>query len=237
MYNCVVSPLPIQGGSKMTVLVYEHITPNEKRYIGISKNIHERWRKQGLSSSYNKYFTKAVKKYGWDNIEHNIVAICDTYEEACNIEIEYISICNSTDPLVGYNITPGGELLTGENHPAFGRFVSKDERRRRSIKAKEVFKNRDYTGKNNSFYGKRHSDETKRKICKANSGKRSDEYKRKMAEVLGTPAFNIYYNGEYIETMYNQSECARKYNLHVASVNRCLLGKQHTTNGYTIKPV
>lgn len=50
-----------------------------------------------------------------------------------------------------------------------------------------------------------------------------------MAEVLGTPSFSIYYKGEYIETMYSQSECARKYNLHVASVNRCLLGKQHTT--------
>ena len=221
----------------MTVLVYEHITPNEKRYIGISKNIHERWRKQGLSSSYNKYFTKAVNKYGWDNIEHNIIAICDTYEDACNIETKYIRMFNSTDSRFGYNITPGGELLTGEKHPAFGRIVSQDERHSRSDKAKEVFKNRDYTGKNNSFYGKRHTDETKRKIGKANSGKRSDEYKRKMAEVLGTPSFSIYYNGEYIETMYSQSECARKYNLHVASVNRCLLGKQHTTKGYTIKPV
>ena len=48
--------------------VYKHTTPNNKVYIGITcKDPNSRWR-NGEGYATQKYFYKAIKKYGWDNI-------------------------------------------------------------------------------------------------------------------------------------------------------------------------
>ena len=51
--------------------VYIHInTTNGKRYYGITcQEVEKRW-KNGKGYYKNKYFTKAINKYGWDNFEH-----------------------------------------------------------------------------------------------------------------------------------------------------------------------
>lgn len=53
--------------------VYMHISPNNKKYIGVTKNKPEkRW---GYGNNYKSspMFYKAIKKYGWNNIEHKIL--------------------------------------------------------------------------------------------------------------------------------------------------------------------
>ena len=50
-----------------------HICPNKKVYIGItSKNVNTRWQ-NGKGYPNNPYFTNAILKYGWDNIQHIIL--------------------------------------------------------------------------------------------------------------------------------------------------------------------
>ena len=64
--------------------VYQHKNKiNGKNYFGItSKNPEERWKKgEGYKSS--PHFYLAIKKYGWDNFEHNILFEGLTKEEAC----------------------------------------------------------------------------------------------------------------------------------------------------------
>ena len=48
-------------------IVYKHIAPNNKSYIGITKRHPEdRWR-NGNGYKNNIYFFRAIQKNGWDN--------------------------------------------------------------------------------------------------------------------------------------------------------------------------
>lgn len=88
--------------------VYVHIAPNGKRYIGItSMYVNKRWGR-GAGYKQNKYFTKAIKKYGWDNFKHEILYENLTKEEACAKEIELIKQFKSNNPQYGYNLSSGG---------------------------------------------------------------------------------------------------------------------------------
>lgn len=97
---------------KKSFVLYEHISPNGKRYIGVtSKSPENRWC-NGLGYSYNKYFYSAIKKYGWDNFKHNIIKENLSYEEAANLEREYIEKYDTINPKKGYNHSIGGEGIS-----------------------------------------------------------------------------------------------------------------------------
>lgn len=89
--------------------VYIHTFPNGKVYVGITGDPpHRRWKSNGYGYHSQKLIYNAIKKYGWDNIEHEIVASNLTKDEACNFEIILIRAFNSTDHRFGYNIDNGG---------------------------------------------------------------------------------------------------------------------------------
>lgn len=89
--------------------VYKHTTPSGKSYIGITKQKpNKRW-KNGKGYDLCTAFSRAIKKYGWDNITHEILEENLTKDEACKLEKAYISAFQSADPKYGYNLTLGGE--------------------------------------------------------------------------------------------------------------------------------
>ncbi len=98
--------------------VYKHTTPNGKVYIGVTseEDINKRWKYGG--GYKDQIFGKAVKKYGWNNIEHTILYEGLTQEEASKKEIELINKYKSSDSKYGYNITEGGVGggFGGHNH-------------------------------------------------------------------------------------------------------------------------
>lgn len=55
--------------------VYEHLFPNGKRYVGItSKPPKTRWENgAGYAKDGQPVMYNAIQKYGWDNIEHNVL--------------------------------------------------------------------------------------------------------------------------------------------------------------------
>lgn len=55
--------------------------------------------------------TRAIEKYGWDNIDHEIIESELTKEEAEAKERELIAKYKSNVPEHGYNITSGGECI------------------------------------------------------------------------------------------------------------------------------
>ena len=90
--------------------VYIHIFPNGKKYIGITcQNPINRWRKDGSGYKEQPLMWKAIKKYGWNNIEHKILLEGLSKEEAEQKETELIK---EFDTLVenkkGYNVQNGG---------------------------------------------------------------------------------------------------------------------------------
>ena len=51
----------------MCYTVYVHITPNNKYYVGITKqNVQNRW-KNSLGYKSQRLFWRAIQKYGWDS--------------------------------------------------------------------------------------------------------------------------------------------------------------------------
>ena len=117
--------------------VYILIFPNGKYYIGISKNIDGRWASSGAQYN-NQLVGRAIKKYGWDDIEHEIIASNLTKNEARNFERLLISKLHTKDINYGYNQTDGGEGVSG--------WERSDEWKRKHSE--------DMTGEKNPNYGK-----------------------------------------------------------------------------------
>lgn len=86
--------------------VYEHIFPNGKRYIGISNNAEKRWR-NGKGYETQPKMARAIKKYGWDNVGHNIVVDNVTKEQAETLERYLIAELHTIED--GYNVSTGGQ--------------------------------------------------------------------------------------------------------------------------------
>ena len=107
--------------------VYKHTTPSGKTYIGItSKPVNQRWL-NGKVYRKNDHFWNAIKKYGWDNIKHEILVAGLSKAEASAAEKMYIALFHSHEIKHGYNLTEGGE--TGIVHTPESRRKLSDSRK------------------------------------------------------------------------------------------------------------
>lgn len=96
--------------------VYVHISPSKKYYVGLtSLKPNFRWGRNGHGYQ-SQYFSRAIRKYGWDNFEHIIVAEELPKEEACTLEKMLINALQSNNHKYGYNITDGGDGTDGFHH-------------------------------------------------------------------------------------------------------------------------
>lgn len=87
--------------------VYKHICPNGKIYIGITSN--PLWQRFKNGRGYeSQLFGSAIKKYGWENISHEILFSNLVKSEAEEKEIELIEKHQSTNIKYGYNVDVGG---------------------------------------------------------------------------------------------------------------------------------
>lgn len=94
--------------SKRKYCIYKHISPNGFVYIGQTCQDPEyRWRR-GNEYKGNPHFSRAIRKYGWDNFTHEILFNSLTKELADVLEIAYIKYFKELG--ISYNITDGGEL-------------------------------------------------------------------------------------------------------------------------------
>lgn len=189
-------------------VVYKHTCPNEKVYIGItSQSPKHRWN-NGEGYKYNIYFYRAIQKYGWDNIKHEILFSDLDKKEAERIESELILSYKSNDKRHGYNLiieTDGvlfhssetiekmriaklgkkasedTKLKMSESHK--GHIVSETTKEKisnakkgkkhpsHSQEWKEAMSIR-FSGESNPNYGKKMTEEQKRKISENTKGKR-----------------------------------------------------------------
>jgi len=146
---------------------------NGKVYIGSSSDIKKRWNthKNHLkkNKSDSRYLQNAWNKHGEENFVFEIIECVYFEENLKERELFYIEKYKSCDANFGYNLQkePGrGPGLHGKDNPAFGQSEK-------------------FSGKNNHFYGKYHTEETKRLISEANTGKkRSKQQIDKMKKKL-----------------------------------------------------
>lgn len=135
--------------------VYMHTCPNGKKYIGItSQNVKQRWL-NGIGYKKCPKFYKAILKYKWKNIKHEILYTNLTKEKAEQKEIELIKQYNTTDDNFGYNLAFGGNTTKGYK-------FTKEQREKISVSNKGK-----HSGEKNARYGKHCSFNTKAKISNA----------------------------------------------------------------------
>lgn len=151
---------------------------NNKKYIGQSKDIDQRWKDHRWSLNRgdhcNRHLQASWNKYGEESFCFYVVEECDELllEEREKYYISYYDTFNN-----GYNLTIGGEgtfrhtlseevkIRIGNAHR--GKEISETQRYQISLRTK---------GKNNPFYGKTHSLETKEKISKFRKEKGLSKY-------------------------------------------------------------
>lgn len=176
---------------------YIYITTNNvnnKKYIG--------QRKGEFDLNYygsGKIISQAVVKYGEENFSVEMLEQCESREKLNECERWWINHFDAVNRKDFYNIAKGGEgghTIAGyndEQKSIYSKNMSKSLKGRtftdeHKHKISESLKNANLKrkGKDNPFYGKKHSDETKRKIAETKSKQKgwhhSDEAKRKIGE-------------------------------------------------------
>lgn len=155
-------------------IVYKHTCPNGKCYIGLTgTSLEKRSGHNGYNYCKNTFFYRAILKYGWDNIRHEILFDNLTKEQAEQREIEMIAKFKSNQKEFGYNISIGGESGNA------GVIASEETRKKMSIA---------HMG-NPSNTGRKLTEEHRKKLSEAHKGnkvmlgrKLSQETRQKMSE-------------------------------------------------------
>lgn len=106
---------------------------NIKLYIGQTANLAKRAR-GGEGYKGCRHLYHAIKKYGWNVFHYEILAICETQEEANELEIYYINLYDTTNPDKGYNISLGGAV----------RATNEETKKKISNSVKELWKDPNY---------------------------------------------------------------------------------------------
>lgn len=93
--------------------VYLHTFPNGKRYVGQTNQspVEKRWGKNGIHYKGQMVY-RAIKKYGWDNIDHRILFDGLDKNGADRIEKLCIFMFKSCNEDYGYNLDGGGYYAT-----------------------------------------------------------------------------------------------------------------------------
>lgn len=207
-----------------------HVFPNDKIYVGItSKEPEKRWLKDGYGYRNQQVVYSAIKKYGWNNIQHIVIARNISYESAKNIEIDLISLYDTTNRKNGYNISPGGDLISEESRKKIsssrtGQHPSEEARRKMS----------------ESRRGKKKSEEHRRKIGEAHRGmKRSKEFCKKISEIAKNHHYNtdndprnipvLQYrisDGEFIARYVSAAKAGRELDVKYTHIHECAKGNR-----------
>ena len=205
----------------MKYIVYKHITPCGKIYIGQTKGtMTKRAGSGGIFYKQCPYFYHAIKKYGWDNIEHIIVSDNLSKKEADYLEKYMISYYNTMDSRYGYNLTKGGDGVEG-------RTVSEETR----TKIKNAQKGRHYSVATEYKKGHTFNEETLAKMSKARKGKKlSAETKARMSKARKGNTYNMrkieaYKGDEKIGTYKSITEATEALNINKCTISRFLNGQ------------
>jgi len=144
---------------------------NNKIYVGSAINFkqrkHDHFKLLRNKSHFNYHLQKSFNKHGEFNFIFEILEVVSDKYKLINREQYWISKTNCLNKKYGYNICPNaGSTL--------GRKLNK-----KSLEKMIVSKTGKLMGKENPFYGKHHTKETKDRLSKSHTGKiLSSEHKK-----------------------------------------------------------
>ena len=179
-------------------VVYKHTNKiNGRVYVGITcQNLEDRW-KGGLGYKTNRHFSRAIKKYGWENFSHDILCVGLEKEDAQTQEVNLIAFYRDSE-CGCYNILSGGGLgragvpMSAETkeklrNAKLGWKMTEEQRKRlseSSVGKRMSSEARMKMSENNARYwqGKKRDSETIEKIRVAHLGKTlSEDHRAKIS--------------------------------------------------------
>lgn len=219
--------------------VYKHTTPSNKVYIGItSQSPMKRW-KNGLGYEGCTAFFRAIKKYGWSNIKHEVLAEGLSKDQACAMEQDLIAEYQSHNPEFGYNLTSGGEHY--EPNDEWRRKLSESNKRyyikhpEARMKVTEKIRNRKPTAEELETRSKKmkqffidHPEQRYERGKSFRGKKRGEEFSRKLGERKSKPIICIE-TGKRYKSLVQASE---ELNVCRTGITNVLRGYAHTCGGY-----
>lgn len=178
---------------------------NGKAYVGQTVQTIEKRMMQHMYG-HKTYFDCAIDRFGIDNFEIEIIDTADSIDELNEKEKYYISSLNTMLPN-GYNLCEGGGNTTGYHH--------KEESKRKM----SIAKSKMYIGENNPFYGKKHSEETRKKISESKKYEKNCTARKVRCVETGEIFDCILY-------------AAQKYDIAATHITRVCRGRRKTTGGF-----
>ena len=201
--------------------VYIHKFPNGKAYIGITRQEPKiRW---GGGNGYvrNEYMYRAIKKYGWENIDHIILFDGLSEADACEIEKSLIKKHRTNEKEFGYNIESGGQCS------------NLAESTKQKLREAHI--------------GKSASEETREKMRASRNrflSENPDEYKKTMdnmmlaiekaAELKRKPVIQYDLDGNFLAVWNSTREAERVLGIYHSHIAKCCnkVPKYNTAGGY-----
>ena len=225
--------------------VYCHTTPSGRKYVGISCDPLKRWN-NGKGYCLNYLFYRAIKKYGWDNIKHEILFENLTIEEAQQKEIELITKWKLIDHRYGYNLqTGGGGPISSStrlkmskarkgNKNCKGRILKDSTKEKITVSLKEYYKSHKAT-----FTGRHHKQETieklKSRVFTEETKQKMRNHHRNVSGSMNPSARSIAQyslDGEFIRKYPYATLAAKEFGLDLSSLIKCCKHKVKSCGGY-----
>ena len=212
---------------------------NGKQYIGATNNLKRRfWEHKSKSKKLNFGIYQAIRKYGFESFQFEIVEIVEDIFKLNDREIYWISFYKPR-----YNMTLGGAGVKGHK-------TSDEVRLKLKVKAKKQWENKTDEEKNKIIKGNLTGpkegyvfpEETKQRLRVANLGNHhSDAHKLKMSNIMkkrmignknGNKKIVSLKNGVVVKEYNSCVEAANELGIHPTCITHVLKGQRKSTAGF-----
>ena len=223
--------------------IYKIISPNNRIYIGQSKNISKRFETyKNLQNSITQIrLYRSFLKYGMDNHIFEIIEECavDLLNERERYWQEFYNVLSDE----GLNC-----LLTKTQEQP--KIMSESTKLKMSNSKKGRKLDVEVCNKiSSSNKGRQHSEEVRQKISKTMTGRKRPEVGKKISksltekyknpenrkhfgETLKKAVLQLDLEGNYIQTFESISDVSRSLGICVSDISACCKGKNKTAGGY-----
>lgn len=237
-------------------IIYKLTFPNNKIRIGQTNREFERrisnyktnaYNESEKNRNYNSYISKAIRKYGWDNIKKEILFTVPE-EFVDELETQMIAKYKSANRQFGYNLDGGGSKNKHISEETKKKISLKNKGRKHTTESKLKIKKNHYnnSGENNGMFGvcgnkhprynKLHSIKSREQISNSLKGKKqSEETKRKRAKKV-QKIVNMYDLSEnFIKTFESIRLASIELNVDARRISDVLCNRKKHIKGYVFK--
>lgn len=173
---------------------------NDMKYLG-QRKFSDGWENYLGSGIYIK---RAVKYYGKENFEREVIRICYSKEELNEAEYYYSVFFDVVNSANWYNLCYGGGATAGYRHTEESKKKMSEDRKGEN------------TGENSYWYGKHLPEETKQKLKKSH----------------GRSVFKISLEGVIICGYDRETEAAESIGVTKHAINKCCSGTNLTCGNF-----